>query len=157
MELELLVADGHKVTLQDWCTRDNKRPSVIDFWNTRCTQCPPALTKLNSLASMYKDVFFGACSLAVSTAETVDQTQELLEDDYPNLHHAHMTFEVKELLKEALEFKVLPFCLVYAEGRIVWKGDPRSSDFIAVLKKTVSATDVCSTQSQCAPPNPPCG
>ena len=53
---------------------------VIDFWTTRCVNCPAALTKLDAIAGKSTAVY-AACALSLGsdTEGTQEQVLELLE------------------------------------------------------------------------------
>ena len=109
---------------------------VLDFWHTRCTRCPAALTKLDMLAPKHADVTFASCALSLgSTTEgTCEVVLELLQDQWENLKHLYMEFEDKEKAKAQFGFTQLPFCVVFgADGAVLYRGDPGQVDFATVF------------------------
>ena len=68
---------------------------VLDFWHTRCTNCPQALSKLDAVATKHKDVSFVACALSLGseTEGRQEDVMELLQDMWPNLKHCYMSFD----------------------------------------------------------------
>ena len=84
--------------------RDGKK-LVLDFWHTRCTNCPNALTKLDGVAAKHPEVRFAACALSLGskTEGTQEQVLELLDGMWENLTHLYMPFEDKEKAKEEKE------------------------------------------------------
>ena len=83
--------------------RDGKK-LVLDFWHTRCTNCPNALTKLDGVAAKHPEVRFAACALSLGskTEGTQEQVLELLDGMWENLTHLYMPFEDKEKEVEML-------------------------------------------------------
>ena len=121
------------------------KPLVLDFWNTRCTRCPAALTKLDMVAPQHPEVTFAACALSLgSTTEgTQEQVLELLEDQWENLSHLYMGFDDKEAAKKEFGFKELPFSVVYsAEGEVLFQGHPQDIDFKTVFAAKAPAAVV---------------
>ena len=104
---------------------------LIDFWTTRCTRCPDALDKLDTMARQpkYSNVdFVSIC------CDSCDGAREILEE--PNeprwnaLHHYFMDEESKEIAKKELGFAMVPFYVFLNEkGEIVQKGNSNSVDF----------------------------
>ena len=146
-DLNLFVLDvgeetGEPSTLGAF--RDGKK-LVLDFWHTRCTNCPNALTKLDGVAAKHPEVRFAACALSLGskTEGTQEQVLELLDGMWENLTHLYMPFEDKEKAKELLGFKAVPFCVVFAEdGSILFKGDPGAVDFDTVFTAAAAVDEV---------------
>jgi len=108
---------------------------VLDFWHTRCVRCPEALTKLDQIAGSGKHdgVAFAACALSLGEG-SMEQTQELLEDEWESLTHLFMSTEEKELAKAEFGFSAVPFCVVFAaDGSVLYKGDPKGINFTTVF------------------------
>jgi len=105
--------------------------TVIDFWTTRCTQCPEALDKLDDMAQdpKYKDVqFISIC------CDKLDGARDIIERDddlrWQNVNHYFMDKEDKETAKKLLGFKQVPFYVVMDEnGSITQSGNGRQVDF----------------------------
>ena len=80
-----------------------------DFWNTRCTNCPEALDKLNNLAAdeRYKNVKFA--SICCGTGSSSDDARNIVEkEDSPRwdkISHFFMDLDSKEEAKKILGFK----------------------------------------------------
>merc|ERR1719491_2508335 len=109
--------------------------TVIDFWTTKCTRCPEALDRLDSLATdpKYLNVQFSSVVL-----DTCDGARNIIEtpDDHPrwgNVHHYYLNEEYRSVAKEALGFRQVPFYVVLnEEGEITQKGGKRDIDFEVV-------------------------
>jgi len=105
--------------------------TVIDFWTTRCTQCPDALDKLDDMAQdpKYKDVqFISIC------CDKLDGARDIIERDddlrWQNVNHYFMDKKDKETAKKLLGFKQVPFYVVMDEnGSITQSGSGRQVDF----------------------------
>ena len=110
------------------------RLCVIDFWTTKCTNCPDALDKLNNLAKdeRYKNVKFA--SICCGTGSSSDESRNIIEkEDSPRwdkVSHFFMDLESKEEAKKILGFKQVPFYVVLNdEGEIVQMGSKKYIDF----------------------------
>eukprot|EP00579_Thalassiosira_antarctica_P005215 CAMPEP_0201893284 /NCGR_PEP_ID=MMETSP0902-20130614/38312_1 /ASSEMBLY_ACC=CAM_ASM_000551 /TAXON_ID=420261 /ORGANISM="Thalassiosira antarctica, Strain CCMP982" /LENGTH=169 /DNA_ID=CAMNT_0048425021 /DNA_START=52 /DNA_END=561 /DNA_ORIENTATION=+ len=105
--------------------------TVIDFWTTKCTNCPEALDKLNDLAAdeRYRNVKFASicCDSGDGARNIIDK------DDIPRwgkVSHFSMDHEHKEEAKKILGFKQVPFYVVLnEEGEIVQMGSKKYIDF----------------------------
>lgn len=120
-------------------------PLVLDFWHTACSNCPAALSKLDSLAAKHKNVTFAACALSLcdraggpaDEEESEEGVVELIDDMWPRLTHCFMTVEEKLLAKKEFGFTSVPFCIVVGgDGTILYKGDPARMDLDALLSAT---------------------
>eukprot|EP00555_Chaetoceros_dichaeta_P006960 CAMPEP_0198255928 /NCGR_PEP_ID=MMETSP1447-20131203/5946_1 /TAXON_ID=420782 /ORGANISM="Chaetoceros dichaeta, Strain CCMP1751" /LENGTH=182 /DNA_ID=CAMNT_0043942429 /DNA_START=109 /DNA_END=657 /DNA_ORIENTATION=- len=108
---------------------------VIDFWTTKCTRCPEALDRIDSMAqdAKYSNVRFTSIVL-----DNCDGARNIIEtpDDEPrwgNVGHYHLDEEYRTVAKEALGFRQVPFYVVLnEEGEVVQKGGKREIDFEAV-------------------------
>ena len=133
------LATREKTTLGALCAN---RPVVFDFWNTRCTKCPAALSKVDGLAGKASTpIAFVACAMSLGspTEGTIDDVEELI-GLFPNLEHVYLEYESKEQIKAALGFAALPFAAVYdANARLVFRGDPTSAEFAASVRDLVAA------------------
>lgn len=91
------------------------RPLVLDFWHTRCGNCPEALTKLDALAASGKlpGVAFAACALSLGEG-SFEQTAELVDDEWEHLTHLFMSTDEKEVAKAEFGFSAVPFCVAFA-------------------------------------------
>jgi thiol-disulfide isomerase/thioredoxin len=104
---------GSEGNLGDLCK--NKK-MVIDFWHSKCSKCPVALEKLNSMANQRKseeNIVFVACALSLG-----DGNEEIVTDmidEWEDLNHIFVSFEVKEELKLLLNFSALPFAAIVSE------------------------------------------
>ena len=115
------------------------KPLVLDFWHTRCTRCPAAISKLDDLAPKHPHVQFASCALSLGseTEGTQEQVLELLEGQWENLAHLYMTFEEKEFAKKEFGFTAVPFAVVFnAEGKVCYSGDPAKIDVSTVFDST---------------------
>lgn len=105
--------------------------TIIDFWTTKCTQCPDALDKFNHMAKdpKYKDVqFISIC------CDKLDGARNIIERDddlrWQNVNHYFMDKDNKEIAKKLLGFKQVPFYVVMDEhGSITQSGSGRQVDF----------------------------
>jgi thiol-disulfide isomerase/thioredoxin len=134
--LTVLDVDGASGTPASLASLRAGKPLVLDFWHTRCTNCPAAITKLDVEATKHKGVTFAACALSLGsqTEGTQSQVLELLEDQWHNLTHLYMTFDEKERAKAEFGFKAVPFCVVFAaDGAVLYTGDPMKVDFSTVF------------------------
>lgn len=112
------------------------KPLVIDFWHTRCTKCPAAVSKLDTIAPKHPDVTFASCALSLGseTEGTQEQVLDLLDGQWENLKHLYMTVEEKEAAKAEFGFKAVPFAVVFsADGAVLFSGDPQGIDFATVF------------------------
>ena len=104
---------------------------LIDFWTTKCTNCPEALDKLNELAA---DKRCEGVRFASICCDSCDGAREIIEkDDNPRwdkIAHFFMDHEHKEEAKKVLGFAQVPFYVVLNEdGEIVQKGSKKHIDF----------------------------
>ena len=105
--------------------------SILDFWTTKCTQCPDALDKFDVMAQdpKYKDVqFISIC------CDKLDGARDIIERDddlrWQNVNHYFMEKNDKETAKKMLGFKQVPFYVVMDEyGSITQSGSGRQVDF----------------------------
>lgn len=105
--------------------------TIIDFWTTKCTQCPDALDKFDVMAQdpKYKDVqFISIC------CDKLDGARDIIERDddlrWQNVNHYFMEKNDKETAKKMLGFKQVPFYVVMDEyGSITQSGSGRQVDF----------------------------
>eukprot|EP00428_Durinskia_dybowskii_P043271 CAMPEP_0170269150 /NCGR_PEP_ID=MMETSP0116_2-20130129/34509_1 /TAXON_ID=400756 /ORGANISM="Durinskia baltica, Strain CSIRO CS-38" /LENGTH=215 /DNA_ID=CAMNT_0010520321 /DNA_START=87 /DNA_END=734 /DNA_ORIENTATION=+ len=107
------------------------KPTIIDFWTTKCTRCPDALDKLDQMASdpKYENVqFISIC------CDQLDGARQIIEKDddlrWQNVDHYFMSESDKEQAKKELGFKSVPFYVVLDEqGQITQKGNHNAIDF----------------------------
>mmetsp|Transcript_2660 Transcript_2660/g.6074 ORF Transcript_2660/g.6074 Transcript_2660/m.6074 type:complete len:160 (-) Transcript_2660:253-732(-) len=105
--------------------------TVIDFWTTRCTNCPTALNELNALAGdeRYQNVRFASIC-----CDSCDGARNIIDsDDIPRwnkISHYFMDHDNKEKAKSILGFKQVPFIVVLNKnGDIVQMGPKKKIDF----------------------------
>eukprot|EP00934_Nitzschia_sp_Nitz4_P002262 Nitzschia sp. Nitz4//scaffold141_size107518//80108//80762//NITZ4_004290-RA/size107518-augustus-gene-0.97-mRNA-1//-1//CDS//3329536330//2262//frame0 len=107
------------------------KPTIIDFWTTRCTRCPDALDKLNNMAQdpMYENVqFVSICCDKLDGARDIIEKEDDLR--WQNVNHYFMEQTDKEFAKQELGFKSVPFYVVLdEEGTITQKGNHGAIDF----------------------------
>lgn len=135
MDLSITISGHEKPTsLRDLLT---KNFLVVDFWTTRCTRCPAALTKLNEFALSKKNN--GAAVSFVTVNLDGDGGKGLMADDWPDLPHAYVDdFETKEAFKAAFDFASVPLLVVLSsDGAVAYNG---KCD-IAKLEEIVQAED----------------
>jgi thiol-disulfide isomerase/thioredoxin len=123
------------------------RPLVLDFWHTRCGNCPEALTKLDALAASGKlpGVAFAACALSLGEG-SFEQTAELVDDEWEHLTHLFMSTDEKEVAKAEFGFSAVPFCVAFAaDGAVLYKGSPKAADWVAIFSS--AAADAASPAS----------
>jgi len=117
--------------------------TIIDFWTTRCTQCPDALDKLDQMAKdpKYKDVQFISI-----VCDKLDGARTIIEQDkdlrWQNVNHYFMNTQDKETAKSILGFQQVPFYVVMDEhGAITQSGNGRQVDFEVIPGVHVSEDD----------------
>ena len=140
--MDIVVTDLEndiQMTLREYQRSGGERPMVIDFWHTKCTRCPAALSKLNKEAEKKKDeIMFVSCAL--SQGEGNKEMVADLAADWDNLHHIFMEFEQKELAKKAFGFAAVPFYVVVGgNGDILGCGEPKSIDYNALIMQSMQA------------------
>lgn len=105
--------------------------TIIDFWTTKCTQCPDALDKLDMMAQdpRYKDVqFISICCDKLDGARNIIEKEDDLR--WQNVNHYFMEKRDKEMAKKILGFQQVPFYVVMDEnGSITQSGSGRHVDF----------------------------
>lgn len=134
------------------------KPLVLDFWHTRCTKCPTAISKLDMIAPKHPNVTFAACALSLGseTEGTQEQVLDLLEGQWENLKHMYMNVAEKEAAKAQFGFTQLPFAVVFgADGTVLFSGDPQGIDFATVFAAKPVAAAVAAPPSVCAKEAPP--
>ena len=104
---------------------------ISDFWTTKCTRCPDALDKLDTMAAdpKYKDVQFISI-----VCDKLDGARHIIEKDddprWQNVSHYFMDHHNKEKAKKLLGFKQVPFYVVLDEsGAITQSGSSKQVDF----------------------------
>lgn len=92
------------------------RSVYIDFWTTRCTQCPAALDKLDSLAASSDSTATTPISFVSICCDKLDGAREIIEREnelkWSHIHHYFMSHEDKEKAKILLGFASVPFYVV---------------------------------------------
>lgn len=107
--------------------------TVIDFWTTSCTRCPDALDNLNDLAS--KPSHANVKFVSICCGDQTDGPRNIIEDKdeqpkWENISHYHMDFENKEIAKDMLGFRQVPFYVVLNDrGEIIQSGGKRDVNF----------------------------
>ena len=139
LEFTLLDVKNKTGVRSSFGSRLFHKPMAIDFWHTRCENCPLALNKLDAAALEYPHATFIAC--AISLGQTNDGTQEhvleLLDDQLENMEHVYMNVHQKEAAKAYFGFTKVPFCVVLdSSGVEKFKGDPKEADFATLLRRT---------------------
>lgn len=108
-------------------------PSIapLDFWTTKCTQCPDALDKLDRMAKdpKYENVqFISICCDQLDGARSIIERDDDLR--WQHVNHYFMSQRDKEQAKKELGFKSVPFYVVLdEEGNITQKGNQKAIDF----------------------------
>lgn len=104
---------------------------LTDFWTTKCTRCPDALDKLESMAQdpKYENVrFVSICCDKLDGARDIIERENDLR--WQHVDHYYMDSIHKEQAKKILGFKSVPFYVVVDEmGGIQQKGNERAVDF----------------------------
>mmetsp|Transcript_28514 Transcript_28514/g.41954 ORF Transcript_28514/g.41954 Transcript_28514/m.41954 type:complete len:178 (-) Transcript_28514:184-717(-) len=130
--------------------------TVIDFWTTKCTNCPEALDKLDKLATKseykLKNVTFASINCDSETG-----ARNIIEEfDTPrwlNVDHYHMETEFKERAKKELGFRQVPFLVVLNErGEIVQKGSPKQVDLTKLVVEETKGCDYDDEKPVVPPP-----
>jgi hypothetical protein len=108
--------DGEETTLS--ALRGDKA-MVIDFWTTKCTRCPAALTKLNGEAGLAEndDVVFLSCALSQGDGNYEVAADLVCDGSFDALTHVFMDVAVKETAKSAFGFTSVPFYVVVGKVR----------------------------------------
>jgi len=108
--------DGEETTLS--ALRGDKA-MVIDFWTTKCTRCPAALTKLNGEAGLAEndDVVFLSCALSQGDGNYEVAADLVCDGSFDALTHVFMDVAVKETAKAAFGFTSVPFYVVVGKVR----------------------------------------
>ena len=109
--------------------------TTIDFWTTKCVQCPSALDELNRVASEMPNTRFVSICL-----DKLDGAREIIEAPkdprWQNISHYFMDFDDKEATKVALGFRSVPFYAVLdADGTILEKGSKKELRFFQPEQK----------------------
>ena len=129
------------------------KPLVLDFWHTRCTRCPAAISKLHVLAPKHPGVTFASCafSLGSESEGTQEQVLELLDGQWENLKHLYMTVAEKEVVKAEFGIKEVPFAVVFgADGAVLFSGNPQAIDFATVFDAPPAAAPPAEVEQQLA-------
>lgn len=98
--------------------------ALFDCWTTRCTRCPAALDKLDSLAQWARsthNVQFISINL-----DNHSKAGEIVEGKWQNMKHVSVDEDTREALKELLGMVSVPFyALVDGEtSKIIIAGSP---------------------------------
>ncbi|GMI55024.1 hypothetical protein TeGR_g6491 [Tetraparma gracilis] len=111
------------------------KTTIIDFWTTKCTNCPAALDKLDSLqvSSSHQNV-----QIISICCDSCDGAREIIERGaeprWANLRHYFTPLEWKEKAKAYFGFAQVPFYVVVnPDGATVHsKGNASKVDLAAV-------------------------
>lgn len=95
---------------------------VVDFWHSRCTRCPEAVTLLETKSVEHPGPLYVACALSVGADRELETLRELTEDS--TLTNVFMTMEQKELAKAHFGFSQVPFVVVLVAGEVRFSGNP---------------------------------
>ena len=106
----------------------------LDFWTTKCTRCPSALDKLDTMA---KDEKYANVNFVSICCDQLDGARDIIEKDadprWQNVDHYYMDKKNKEQAKKLLGFKSVPFYVVLNEsGEITQLGNEKAVDFESV-------------------------
>ncbi len=143
-ELQIVTLDENAKTTSLTALRAG-RALVLDFWTSKCVKCPAALAKLNEeAADMGGDVLFVSCALSQGDGN-IDTVRSLLADeDWGNLTHTFMHMEAKEKAKTAFGFAAVPFYVIVSkDGAVLGKGDPKTTDYAALLAAAAAPAALC--------------
>lgn len=111
--------------------------TLADIWTTRCTRCPAALDKLNETAAVEDGVqFVSIC------CDKLDGAREILDKEatprWNFIHHYFMSPDDKDIAKQLLGFKQVPFYMVFSDqGEMLHTGNKLDFDLIPGMKKKV--------------------
>jgi thiol-disulfide isomerase/thioredoxin len=105
--------------------------NAIDFWTTKCTNCPDALDKLDVMAS---DPKFSNVRFVSICCDKLDGAREILEKEeeprWTHISHYFMEHSHKEEAKKMLGFQSVPFYVLLNDtGEVVHKGSSKTFDF----------------------------
>jgi hypothetical protein len=112
----------------------------LDFWTTRCTRCSAALDRLNERAQEPQNSSIQFISIC---CDQLDGAREIIEkeDDqrWSFIHHYYMSPEDKELAKQVLGFKSVPFYVfLNDQSEIVQMGNKVDFDSIPGAEELVT-------------------
>ena len=113
--------------------------SMKDLWTTRCTRCPAALDTLNLFAARATERDSGDVDSEVATSvqcisiccgDTLDGAREIIEaTKFPRwgaIRHFFMAYHDKELCKQMLKFRQVPFYIVFdSSGALLYSGSQK--------------------------------
>jgi hypothetical protein len=110
---------------------------MIDLWTTRCTRCPAALDTLNQFATeMTKHDDNSESSSAriqcvsICCGDTLDGAREIIEATklprWGAIQHYFMAYNDKERCKQLLNFRQVPFYIVFhSSGKLLFSGNQK--------------------------------
>lgn len=107
----------------------NTRTATPDFWTTKCTRCPAALDKLQTMTKEHSNITFVSicCDKLDGAREIIEQEDELR---WQGLEHYFMANEQKEEAKRILGFNSVPFYVfVNKRGEITQMGGASKINF----------------------------
>lgn len=105
----------------------------VDLWTTRCTRCPAALDTLNEFAAGVTDPDDIATSMqcvSICCGDTLDGAREIIEATklprWSAIQHFFMAYNDKERFKQLLQFRQVPFYIVFdRNGTLLYSGNQK--------------------------------
>jgi thiol-disulfide isomerase/thioredoxin len=101
-----------------------RRFALLDFWTTRCTRCPAALDKLNTLAPSAREAH--SIEFVSVNLDDHEGATALAAGKWENMQHVSVDGDTREVLKQALGMSSVPFyVIITSTGRILTAGSPK--------------------------------
>lgn len=115
---------------------------ITDLWTTRCTRCPAALDALNDFATtnlFSADDDQQVQCLSICCGDSIDGAREIIEAPqvprWNAMHHYFMAFNDKERAKLLLNFRQVPFYIVFDRmGNMRYSGNKKPENFNVLFK-----------------------
>ena len=101
---------------------------MIDLWTTRCTRCPAALDTLNQFADDVSGIATSNIQcISICCGDRLDGAREIIEATkmprWGAVQHYFMSYNDKERLKQLLNFRQVPFYVVFhCSGALLYAG-----------------------------------
>ena len=112
---------------------------LIDLWTTRCTRCPAALDTLNQFATDMNKPHDNNSEVSTTTSiqcvsiccgDTLDEAREIIEATklprWGAIQHYFMAYDDKEQCKQLLNFRQVPFYVLFrSNGELLYSGNQK--------------------------------
>lgn len=124
-----LANEDNVVSFGDLQRKYSGKVLVVDFWHTKCTRCPAALSKLNEEAEkLGSSCAVIACAISLGEGN-LDTVRDVI-NEWENIHHIFIEQDVKEECKRIFGFSMLPFTVVLRKvgdsNTLLFSGDPKA-------------------------------